>query len=66
MLESRGMQFSGEHDKKKAEQKLSIITYYKLKEFARHFSKNETVDVVRQIKYQNNPLKKITVIYYKD
>ncbi|MBS7989290.1 abortive phage infection protein [Streptococcus suis] len=66
LLESRGMLFSGEQDKKKAEQKLSIISYYKLKEFARPFSKIVTVDGVRQINYQNTPFKKITVRYYQD
>ncbi len=59
LLESRGMLFSGEQDKKKAEQKLSIISYYKLKEFARPFSKIVTVDGVRQINYQNTPFKKL-------
>ena len=66
LFESRGMLFDGEQDKKKAEQKLSIISYYKLKEFARPFSKIEIVDGERRINYQNTKFKKIPVRYYQD
>lgn len=66
LLESRGMLFENPESRKKAVQKLSIIPYYKIKEFARPFAKVYFSNNQKVIDYQQTKFEKITIRYYQD
>lgn len=52
LLKSRNMKFSSDDSKKKAIEKLSMISYYKIKEFARPYAKTTRKDGEKIIDYQ--------------
>jgi abortive infection bacteriophage resistance protein len=66
LLESRNMKFSSEDSKIKAIEKLSIISYYKIKEFARPFAKISKKDGIKYIDYQQTSFEVITTRYFQD
>lgn len=63
-LESRGMKF---HDKERAIQTLSYVSYYKIKQFAEPFAKiTACKNKPANIEYQNVHFEKVLSRYYQD
>ena len=66
LLESRGIVFSGDKSRSKAEHSLSVISYYKIKEFAKPFAKIQKNGQDKIIDYQNTKFELVISRYYQD
>lgn len=66
LLESRGIVFSGRKAKSKAEYSLSVISYYKIKEFAKPFAKIQKDGQKKKIDYQGTKFEIVISRYYQD
>ena len=66
LLKSRNMKFSSDDSEKKAIEKLSRISYYKIKEFARPYAKTTRKGKEKIIDYQQTPFEVISTRYYQD
>lgn len=67
LLESRSMRFSSKKSKEKAAYSLSIISYYRIKEFAKPFAiMKKGDDNKKSIDYQNTKFEIVISRYYQD
>lgn len=66
LLESRSMLFSNKKSKEKAAHSLSIISYYRIKEFAKPFAVTKKINNKRIIDYQNTKFEIVISRYYQD
>ncbi|WP_247948573.1 Abi family protein [Streptococcus gordonii] len=66
LLESRSMCFGNEASRDKAINSLSIVSYYKIKEFAKPFAKITKNGTEKIINYQNTKFEIVISRYYQD